>query len=151
MEWWDWVQWSLFLEYWILSQLSLSSFNLIKRLFYSPVLSPIRVVLAAYLRVLIFFPTVLIPAWTLSILEFHMIYSAYKLEKQGDNIQPWCTPFLNFELVRNSISGPNCCFLTCIQISCEAGKVIWYSHTFKIFPQFVRKHTVKSFSAINEA
>ena len=47
--------------------------------------------------------------------------------------------------------GSNCCFLTCIQISQEAGQVNWYSHLFKNFPQFVVIHTVKGFSVVNEA
>ena len=49
------------------------------------------------------------------------------------------------------MSGSNYCFLTCIQISQEAGKVAWYSHLLKNFPQFVVIHTVKSFSVVNEA
>ena len=49
------------------------------------------------------------------------------------------------------MSGYNCCFLTCIQISQEAGKVVWYSHLLKNFPQFVVTHTVKSFSMVSEA
>ena len=49
------------------------------------------------------------------------------------------------------MSSSNCCFLTCIQISQEAGKVIWYSHLFKNFPQFAVNHTVKGFSVVNEA
>ena len=49
------------------------------------------------------------------------------------------------------MSGSNCCFLTSIQISQEAGKVIWYSHLFKNFPQFVVIHTIKGFSVVNEA
>ena len=44
-----------------------------------------------------------------------------------------------------------CCFLTCIQISQEAGKVVWCSHLFKNFPQFFVIHTVKGFSVVNEA
>ena len=44
-----------------------------------------------------------------------------------------------------------CFFLTCIQISLEADKVVWYSHLFKNFPQFVVIHTVKGFSIVNEA
>ena len=44
-----------------------------------------------------------------------------------------------------------CCFLTCIQVSQEAGQVVWYSHLFKSFPQFVSIHTVKGFSVVNEA
>ena len=46
------------------------------------------------------------------------------------------------------MSSSNCCFLTCIQISQEAGQVVWYSH---IFPQFVVIHTVKGFGIINKA
>ena len=42
------------------------------------------------------------------------------------------------------------CFLTCIQVSQKAGKVIWYSHLFKNFLQFVVIHTVKGFSVVNE-
>ena len=42
-----------------------------------------------------------------------------------------------------SMSSSNCCFLTCIQISQETGKVVWYFHLFKNFPQFVVIHTVK--------
>ena len=49
------------------------------------------------------------------------------------------------------MSGSHCCFLTCTQISQEAGKVIWYSHLFKNVPQFVVIHTVKDFSIVNEA
>ena len=48
------------------------------------------------------------------------------------------------------MSSSNCCFLTCIQISQEAGKVVWYSHLLKNFPQFVVIHTVKSFVIVNE-
>ena len=58
--------------------------------------------------------------------------------------------FPNLESVCCSMSSSNCCFLTCIQISQEAGKVIWYSHLFKNFPQFVMIHTVKGFSIANE-
>ena len=45
----------------------------------------------------------------------------------------------------------SCCFLTCIQVFQEAGKVVWYSHLFKNFPQFFVIHTVKGFSIVNEA
>ena len=48
------------------------------------------------------------------------------------------------------MSSSNCCFLTCIQISQEAGQVVWYSYFFKNFPQFVMIHTVKGFSIVNE-
>ena len=49
------------------------------------------------------------------------------------------------------MSSSNCCFLTCIQISQEAGKVVWYTHIFKNFPQFVLIHTVKGFGIVNKA
>ena len=49
------------------------------------------------------------------------------------------------------MSSPNCSFLPCIQTSQETGKVVWYSHLFKNFLQFVVIHTVKDFSIVNEA
>ena len=57
----------------------------------------------------------------------------------------------SLEPVCCSMSISNCWFLTCIQISQEAGQVIWYSHLLKNFPQFVVIHTVKGFSVVNEA
>jgi len=72
---------------------SLSTFTFIKRLFSSSLLSAIRVVSSAYLRLLIFLRAILIPAYASSSPEFLMMYSAYKLNKQGDNIQPWRSPF----------------------------------------------------------
>ena len=57
----------------------------------------------------------------------------------------------NFDTVHFSMFSSNCCFLTCIQISLEAGKVGWYFHLFKIFPQFVVIHTVKGFGIVNGA
>ena len=49
------------------------------------------------------------------------------------------------------MSGSNYCFLTCIQISQEAGKVVWYSHLFKNFPQFIVIHTVTGFGVVSKA
>ena len=49
------------------------------------------------------------------------------------------------------MSRSNCCFLTCIEISQEAGQVVWYSHIFQNFPQFVVIHTVKGFGVVNKA
>ena len=49
------------------------------------------------------------------------------------------------------MSGFNCCFLICIQISQEAGAVVWYSHLLNNFPQFVVIHTVKGFGVVNKA
>ena len=50
-----------------------------------------------------------------------------------------------------SVSSSNYCFLTCMQISQEAGQVVWYSHLLKNFQQFVVIHTVKSFGVVNKA
>ena len=58
-------------------------------------------------------------------------------------------PYL--EPVCFSKSSSNCCFLTCIQISQEAGQVVWYSHLFQNFWQFIVIHTVKGFGIVNEA
>ena len=80
---------AMILVFWMLSfkpTFSLSSFTFIKRLFSSSSLSAIRVVSFAYLRLLIFLPAILFPACASSRPAFHMMYSAYKLNKQGDNI-----------------------------------------------------------------
>ena len=69
-----------------------SSFTFINRLFNPSSLSAIRVAWS-YLKLLIFLPAILIPASASSSTAFHMIYSAYNLNMQGDNIQPWHTPF----------------------------------------------------------
>ena len=49
------------------------------------------------------------------------------------------------------MSGSNYCLWTCIQISQEAGKVVWYSHLFQNFPQLLVIHTVKGFGIVNKA
>ena len=49
-----------------------------------------------------------------------------------------------------SMSSSNCCFLTCIQISQEAGQVVWYSHLFQNAPQFVVIYIIKGFGMINK-
>ena len=59
--------------------------------------------------------------------------------------------FPNLELVHCSMSGFNCCFLTCIQVPKEACNVVWHSCLFQNFPQFVVIHLVKGFSIVNEA
>ena len=100
-------------------------------------LSAIRVVSSAYLRLFIFLPAILIPAYASSIPAFLMMYSAFKLNKQDYNIQPWCTLFPIWNKVCCSMSSSNCCFLTCIQISQEAGQVVLYPLLFKNFPQLL--------------
>ena len=59
--------------------------------------------------------------------------------------------FSCLEPVCCSLSSSNCCFLTCIQISREAGQVVWYSHLLKNFPQFIVIHTVKVFGIVKKA
>ena len=49
------------------------------------------------------------------------------------------------------MSSSSCCFLTCIQVSQEADQVVWYSHLFQNFPQFIVIHTVKGFGIVNKA
>ena len=86
---------AMILVFWMLGfkpTFSLSSFTFIKRLFSSS-LSAIRLVSSAYLRLLIFLLATLIIACASSSPMFLMMYSEYKLNKQGDNIQPWRTPF----------------------------------------------------------
>ena len=106
---------------------------------------------SVYLRLLMFLPAILIPAFTSFSPAFLVMYSRYKLYKQGDNIQPWRTPFPIWN--QSVVSGPvlTVRFLTCIQISQEAGQVIWYSHLFQSFPQCVVIPTVKSFGIVNKA
>ena len=49
------------------------------------------------------------------------------------------------------MSSSNRCFLACIQVSQEAGQVVWYAHLFQNFPQFIVIHTVKGFDIVNKA
>ena len=131
---------SMILVFWMLS---------FKPIFHSPLSLSSRgslvflqilpsVVSSAYLRLLIFLPAILIPACASSSPAYLIIYSTYKLNKQGDSIQPWHTPFLIWNL---SVPSSNCSFLICIQISQEAGQVVWYFHLFKKFPLFVVIHS----------
>ena len=107
---------AVILFFWMLSfkpTFSLSSFTFIKRLF-SSLFSPIRGVSPAYLRLLIFLPAILIPACVYPAQHFTWCSLHYKLNRQGDSIQPWCTLFPNLEPISCSLSISNCCFLTCI-------------------------------------
>src|SRR5574340_498197 len=57
----------------------------------------------------------------------------------------------NLEPVCCSMSSSKSCFLTCIQLSQEAGQVVWYSHLLKNFPEFIVIHRVKGFGIVNKA
>ena len=59
--------------------------------------------------------------------------------------------FFSLESVCCFMISSNCCFLTCVSVSQEAGQVIWYSHLFQNFPQFIVIHTVKGFGIVNKA
>ena len=149
MKWWDQMPWSQFFGCWVLSQL-FHSFTLIKRLFSSFLLPAIRVVSSAHLRFLTFLPAILIPAWASSRLAFCSLYSVYKLNEQGNNIQPRPTPFpiLNQSVLPCSVltvaSWPVYRFLR--------RQVRWSDiPVSKNFMQFVVIHTVKAFSLVIEA
>ena len=127
---------TMILVFWMLSfkpAFSLSSLTFIKRLFSSSSLSALRVVSSACLRLLVFlqqswFQLVPYPAQ-----HFKMMYSAYKLNKQGGNIQALTHSFPNLEPVHCSMSGSNYCFLTCIQVSQEASKWSGVAIALRIF------------------
>ena len=129
---------------------SLSSSTFIKRFFNSSSLSAVRVISSAYLRLLIFLPAILIPAYDLSNPAFFMKYSAYKLNRQGDDIQPCYTsfPILNQSVVPCPVltvaSWPAYRFYR--------RQVRWCGITIslRIF-QFVVIHTVKDFSIVSDA
>ena len=134
--------------FWMLSfkpTFSLSSFTFIKRLFISSSLSAIRVVSSEYLRLLIFLPAILSPACASSSPAFLRMYAAYKLNKHGDNIQPWCTPF---HICNQSVVP--CSVLTVASYRFLKRQVQWSGIpiSFIIF-QFVLIHTVKGFDIVN--
>ena len=87
------MPWSSFSECWVLSQHFHSPLTFIKRLFSSSLLSAIMVVLSAYLRLLLFIRAIFLLACDSCSPAFCVMYSAYKFNKQGDNMQPWHTPF----------------------------------------------------------
>ena len=59
------------------------------------------------------------------------------------------SPYLELDCC--SMSNSNCCFLTCMQVSQKAGQVVWCSHLFQNFPQFIVIHTAKGFGIVNKA
>ena len=93
MKWWDWMPWSLFFECWVLSQLFHSPPSLSSRGSLVPLQFLLKGGIICISEVLVLLLAILIPACASSSLAFHMMHSTYKLNKQGDNIQPWLTPF----------------------------------------------------------
>ena len=136
---------AMILAFWMLRfkpTFSLSSSTFVKKLFSSSLLSATRVASSAYLRLLVFLPGILIPACASSSLAFRMMYSAYKLNRQGDNIQPWYTPFTIW----------NQCVVPCPVLTIAS----WPAYRFlrgrssglvfpalSNFPEFIVAHTVK--------
>ena len=127
---------------------SLSSFSLIKRLFSSSSISAVKSGIICMSEADISFNDLISPCDSLSP-AFHM-YSAYKLNKQGNNMnslnafpsQVWTWPILT---------------VPCLTVHCwpvymflRAGKVVWYSHLLKNFPQFVVIHTKALASSVRE-
>ena len=92
MKGWDLMPWSQFFECWVLNLHFHSPLSPSSRVS-SASLFAISVVVSTYMRLLIFLLAILIPACDSSSPAFCMTYSVYKLNKQGDNIQPWRTPF----------------------------------------------------------
>ena len=142
---------AMVLVFWMLSfkpTFSLS-FTFIERLFSSSSLSAISLVSSAYLRLLIFLPAILIPACASSSLAFSMMYSAQKLNTQGDNIQPWRITFP----VRNQSVVP-CPVLTVASWPAYRflrRQVRWPGISTSWIFQFVVIHTVKGFGVVNKA
>ena len=143
---------AMILVFWMLSfkpTFSLSSFTFIKRLFSSSSLSAISVVSSAYLKLLIFlqqswFQLVLHPVQHFSWCTLHISeISKVTIYSLGILLSQFGTSCC-------SMSNSNCCFLTCIHISQEAGQVVWYSHLLKNFQQFIVIHTVKGFAVVNK-
>ena len=138
--------------FWMLSfkpTCSLSSFTVIKRLFSSSSLSAIRVVSSAYLRWLRFLPAILIPAYTSSSPAFLMMYSAYNLNKQGDNIQPWCTPFPIWNQSVVPCPVLTVAFWPAYRFLKRQVRWSGISIFFRIF-QFLVIHTVKGFGIVKK-
>ena len=144
---------AMILVFWMLSfkpTFSLSSFTFIKRLFSSSSLSAIRVVSSAYLRLLMFLLAILIPACASSSPAFLMMYSAYKLNKQSDNIQPWRTPFPIWN--QSVVPCPVPTVASWLAYRFLKRQVRWSGIliSFRIF-QFIVIHTVKGFGIANKA
>ena len=135
------MPWSSFFECWVLSQFFHSPLSLSRGSF--------TFCHKGGIRLLIFLLAILSPACASSSLAFHMMYSAYKLNKQGDNIQPWCTPFpiWNQSVVPCPVltvaSWPAYRFLR--------RQVRWSGiPIFKNFPQYIVIYTVKGFGVVNK-
>ena len=149
MKWWDRMLWSYFSECWVLSQLFHSPFTFIKRLFSSFSLSAIRVVSSAS-EVIDISPSNLDSSFCFIQPGIsHDILCIYKLSKQGDSIQSWCTPFpvLNQSIVPCPVLTVLPDLRTYFSRGRSGGLVF---PCLEEFSQFVVIHTVKGFGIVNK-
>ena len=143
---------AMILVFWMLSfksTFSFTSFTFIERLFSSS-FSAIGVVSSAYMRLLVFLLAILIPACASSSPAFLMMYSAYKLNKQSVNIQPWRTPFLIWN--QSVVPCPVLTVASWPAYRLLRRQVRWSGIpiSFRI-NQFVVIHTVEGFGVANKA
>ena len=105
---------------------------------------------SGYLWLLIFLPAISIPTCASSSPAFLIMYSPYKLNKQGDNIQPWYTPFLIWN--QFVVPHPVLTVASCPAYRFLRSQVRWSGIpiSFRIF-QFIVIHTIKSFDVVSKA
>ena len=123
MKWWDWMPWSLFSECWVLSQLFTLLFHLHQEALYeraSSLLSAIRVVSSAYLRLLIFLLAILSPACESYSPAFGMLYSACKLNKWG-----WLYTALTYSFPKMNQSVDPCPVFTWCEVKWKLLSHVW--------------------------
>ena len=106
---------------------------------------------SAYLRLLTFLLAILIPAYASSSPAFLMMYSAYKLNKQGDNIQPWCTPFPIWNQSIVPCPVLTVAFWPAYRFLRRQVRWSGIPISFRIFHSFFVIHTVKGFGIVNKA
>ena len=144
------MPWSLFFECWVLSQLfhcslSLSSRGSLVLHFLPKGWYHLHIWGYWYFSWQSWFHLKLHPAWHFPWYTLHRSSISRLTIYSLDILLSWFGTSLLF------ISSSNCCFFTCMQISQEADKVVWYSHVFKNFPQFVVIHPAKDFGIVNKA
>ena len=138
-------------NFWMLSfktAFLLSSFTCIEKLFRSSSISAIKVVSSVYLRLLIFLKAILIPDWVSSSPACHMIYSAYKLNKQDHNIEPWRALF--WSLNQSVLPCPVLADASCPAYSFLRKQVRWSASpiSWRIFHSLLWSTQWKAFSSV---
>ena len=148
LNWWD------VLIFWILifkPVFSLSSFSFIKRFFISSSLLSLKWYIYKSEVVAISLSNLDSSLWVIPPGISHDVL-CIEVKSAGWQYTALTYSFSYYlEPVCCSMSSSNCCFLTCIQVSQEAGQVVWYSYLFQNFPQFIVIHTVKGFGIVNKS